>query len=243
MKNKSIRVVDDFLSLLFVPKCVHCKERLLPGEDVFCPICRAKWESAKNYPCRGCGEGMGHCLCKPNAMLMHDVEALIKLGYYQPSKRDQIVNQVIFQIKRGNNRRLNRFIAEQLAQGIRRVYGDCAGWMLTYAPRRAAGIKKYGYDQAKALAREIAQALGLECRALFEVNRHAREQKALNASERIRNAEVSFSIADGIDVAGRCVMIVDDVATSGATIGRCAQLLKVTGADCVAGVVIAAGKL
>lgn len=240
--NRASSFFDRLFALLFVPRCALCRERLLPEDGALCPICRAGWESAKCMLCRHCGKAVSRCLCKTNPMLMYELQALIKLGFYEPAKKDRVVNRVIYQLKRADNKRLNRFLAEQLAQSMRQTYGEPAGWLVTYAPRRPEGIRKYGHDQARQLARELARELGLECKTLFRASRAAKEQKTLDISERLKNAEVSFSITDGADVAGKTVIVVDDVTTSGATLGRCAQLLNLLGADGVVGAVIAVRK-
>ncbi|NLK39984.1 MAG: ComF family protein [Clostridiales bacterium] len=232
-KNRLGRLTEYLISLVFVPKCVICKERLVPGDAVFCSICRGKWESAKRVRCPICGKAMYLCLCTINVMLMYQVQALIKLGYYQPNDHGQIVNQVVYRIKRTNDRRLSKFLVDQLVQGIRRAYGNCEGWIVTYAPRRSTAIKRYGYDQAAVLARGIARTMCLECRPLLQVSRYAKEQKALSVIERMKNAEVSFSVARNVEIAGKNILLVDDVTTSGATLGRCAQLLNWTDVNIV----------
>lgn len=240
MKNSFFNYI---LSLIFIPRCAVCKERLGPGDDALCLHCRTKWESAKKHPCRLCGQSVSTCHCVSNSMLMYDMKMLVKLGHYDPRKPGQVVNQIVYQIKRANNKRLNHFLAKQISAAITSSLGNCEDWIVTYSPRRESEIKKYGYDQAKELARLISEELFAEFRTLFTVSRYAQEQKKLNASERLRNAEISFSIADDTDITGRNIIIIDDVTTSGATLGRCAQLLNIIGADKIAGAVIAVGLL
>jgi ComF family protein len=87
-----------------------------------------------------------------------------------------------------------------------------------------------GYDQAALLAEALADRLGLTCTidALTRV-RDTRPQVGLNKTERQRNVEGAFS-ADGRLVAGRPVVLVDDVFTTGATLSASAAALQQAGA-------------
>lgn len=92
-------------------------------------------------------------------------------------------------------------------------------------PRR---LIERGYNQAELIARETALELDVEIvPALLRV-RETRPQVGLTREERLRNVEGAFQASS--EAAGGCWLLVDDVCTTGATLGACAAALKAAGA-------------
>jgi len=87
-----------------------------------------------------------------------------------------------------------------------------------------------GYDQARLLAAPIARALGVAYRPRALVRRqHGAPQSGRTHAQR-RNALRGAFRARGRQVRGRCVILVDDVLTSGATARACALAMRRGGA-------------
>jgi predicted amidophosphoribosyltransferase len=57
-----------------------------------------------------------------------------------------------------------------------------------------------------------------------------RSQTGLGRRDRRRNLRGTFSLAPGAEVAGRRVLLVDDIYTTGCTVGECARVLRRAGA-------------
>jgi ComF family protein len=106
-----------------------------------------------------------------------------------------------------------------------------------------------GYNQALLLARALAQQAGLPLlpRALAR-RRVGRRQLGLSRAERLRALEGCYaprapwtprSGGRSCAVAGRTVLLVDDVVTTGATLEACARALRRAGAREVVGCVLA----
>jgi len=89
------------------------------------------------------------------------------------------------------------------------------------------------FNQSAALAKEVSalSAVPLAHGALKRVKATA-QQVGLSMSERTENVQGAFRVADGAkaDVAGRRLVLVDDVLTSGATVDACARALTRAGA-------------
>jgi ComF family protein len=87
-----------------------------------------------------------------------------------------------------------------------------------------------GYNQCDYLARELARRLGLPCgkRVLKRTGSFSR-QSSLSQDERRENVKGTIAVRKPGKVAGRTVLVVDDVMTTGATLSECAKALKAAG--------------
>jgi ComF family protein len=105
------------------------------------------------------------------------------------------------------------------------------------APVPLSGRRKRtrGYNQAEALAQALGAELGLPVNAkALERRRHTAPQaRSRSAEDRQRNVRDAFRVRRDGGVAGLRVLLVDDVTTTGATLGACAGALKEAGASSV----------
>ena len=83
-----------------------------------------------------------------------------------------------------------------------------------------------GFNQAA----ELAAALGVPVVRALERTRATSSQTGLPAGRRHANVRGAFALRRGIDVRGLSVVLVDDVATTGATLEACARVLLAAGA-------------
>jgi ComF family protein len=106
-------------------------------------------------------------------------------------------------------------------------------------PLHAARLRERGYNQAALLADYLARAQGWACQpAAIRRVRETASQVHLNAQERRMNVADAFA-ADPECVRGQCVLIIDDVLTTGATLSACADAVRVAGATRVFGATVA----
>lgn len=91
-------------------------------------------------------------------------------------------------------------------------------------PRRYA---ERGFNQSEILAKTIGQTLGKEVLsdAIFRV-KYTKNQARLNKKEREDNIRDAFELNKKYDYKNKVILLVDDVFTTGATMGECGKLLK-----------------
>lgn len=105
-------------------------------------------------------------------------------------------------------------------------------------PTASSRRRQRGYDQAVLLARELARELHLptqKCLARLGQSRQVGTSRKLRLSQ----LEQAFRVTDCRAVKGECVLLVDDVITTGATLEAAASVLKKAGAKQVDAVVFA----
>jgi len=127
-----------------------------------------------------------------------------------------------------------------------RVAAACPGQARPAAvlplPLSALRLRERGYNQSEEIARTLARQLQLPLLrgALLRV-RHCPTQQGLGLAERRTNVRAAFALAPGAVglVAGRHLLLVDDVLTTGSTLGEAADCLRRAGAARVANAVVA----
>ena len=111
---------------------------------------------------------------------------------------------------------------------------DMTSDLLIPVPLHKRREARRGYNQALVLAQALGAQLNLRTasRALQRV-RDTASQTRLNREARHRNVADAFAVFPGLDLTGLVVTLVDDVATTGATLNACAVVLLEAGAKAV----------
>lgn len=220
--------------LAAVPRCAVCGELLgaddvmrgYRGSDVLCPACRAEWEREKLALCDTCGLAAMDCRCMPAALRKAGAKTLICLGDYTA---ESAVGRMILRMKRIRLRRAAAFAAAQLAPGVKRELAAVGVPLDTvtvaWAPRTKKARRKYGHDQAELLARALADQLGCACLPLVLRCGESREQKKLSGAEREKNVQAVFAANPEYNLTAKVVLLVDDVVSSGTTLGQACGIL------------------
>lgn len=149
------------------------------------------------------------------------------------------VRQALHALKYRGERRLARPLGAALAERWRRA--GRGGDLLVPVPVHAARRRERGFDQAEDLAHACGRELGLPVVRALERRERTVAQHSLSRAERARNVQGAFVVrADAATaVAGRWVIVIDDVSTTGATFSGCAEALLEAGAIAVAGLSVA----
>lgn len=212
---------------LSVPKCVSCKERLLRSERALCGSCIEKSLDAMVRECPICLKSTNRCLCQNKHLQTHFVKGHIKLYKYGDGECAEPLNALIYQIKQGRRADAFDYLAGELVKSLREHSLKLDNPLITYVPRRRSAILRFGIDHARLLAERVASLLSVECMGLLTSTAKT-AQKSLGAAERIANTD--FKVVAEPDLTKRTVIIVDDIVTTGASIGSAAALIRSMGA-------------
>jgi len=143
------------------------------------------------------------------------------------------IREAIHRLKYGHDISLGEALAKPMITSLRKL-----NWSLdiiTSVPLGLVRFEERGYNQATLLARPIALSMSLPFAAhLLSRTRETRTQVGLTVTERQENMVDAFR-ANKRSVRGKNILVVDDVATSGATLNACAKALLDGGALAVYG--------
>ena len=205
------------LDFFFPPKCAFCGALLKSDGDGICETCR------RELPVTG------------DKKLKFDFISFAAAPFYYEGVVRQALLRYKFQGVPARGRVYGRLIAEEL---IRR--GETDFDLLTWVPLSRKRERRRGYDQARILAESAGERLGLPVARTLLKGRHTPPQSRIRTKE-ARSANVSgcFQTTDANTAAGKRVLLIDDILTTGATVSECARVLMLSGAESVSAAAVA----
>lgn len=206
------------LGALLPQDCLLCGS--FSGAGLLCGACERELPQLPAAICPACGEASpggsicGACLKSPP----HYDATSAAFRYAFP------VDKLVQALKYQRHLATAEFLAAAMLAGPRPI-GD----IVIPVPLSAARLAERGFNQAVEIARPLARALALPLCIDGCARRHdTAPQATLPWRARRKNIRNAFECA--IDLAGRSVIAVDDVMTTGATLDEFARTLKARGA-------------
>ena len=231
------RFAADTRDLLFPPHCPGCGGGLDPeAGGALCASCRNDLPSLGELLCAGCGIAVATAAAPfcPSCRGSYAMDAVVFAAPYAGTAKE-----LVHRFKYRADFAAGRFLAQLLAA---RIDADLHGGvdLLVPDPMHRWRLAGRGFNQAALLARETARRLGLPV-AVAALGRTSRTRTlaGLHPEERSRELRGAFTVRRPELIAGRRVLLVDDVLTTGATAEGCCRALKDAGTRWV-GVAVAA---
>lgn len=232
-------IAEKLLDVFFPPRCEVCGSFLGIGagreglRKAFCDSCLKGFVSIEAPICPICGvpfysEGADHyceaCLRRPPAY-----DCIRALYHYEGP-----VSAAVHAYKFGNTIRLAGSLGRAMGQYAVGWLGHNPEYLTVPVPLYPGRLRKRGFNQSALLARHVARAasMGLDLYTFRRV-KDTPAQSRLGKQARRRNVRGAFVVTDPAKFAGKTVVLVDDVATTGSTLHECAVVLKKAGADAV----------
>lgn len=229
-------IFDRLLYYVSVPKCVLCNTRLDFEDKGICKACRCVYEMHKSRNCSRCAKQLHYCSCTNEYMKSHSIKKHLKLFKYLNTEQSQPGNHLIYSLKRDNRDDVIEFLSDELVKVIKYNIdvSNKENYILTGVPRRRPSIAKYGYDHIDVLARAVSKKLDIKYMKLLKSN-SKKSQKQTRGIDRLTNANFDYLSKREINLKGKTAFIIDDIITTGASIGASAILVKGLGAkECIA---------
>ncbi|MDP2729374.1 MAG: ComF family protein [Dehalococcoidales bacterium] len=218
------------LDFLFPQWCLGCgKEGVL-----ICSSCCISLPRLIPPLCPRCGRPQPSGILCPGCVSW---QAKIE-GIRSPYRFDGVIRQAIYQLKYRNL----RVVAAPLARLLDNYLSSNSvpGEVLVPVPLHRKRLRERGYNQSALLAKELSKLSKLpvvdDC--LIRERQATPQARTKSAAERQDNVTGAFACRSS-QLQDRQVLLIDDVATSGATLDACAEALKEAGAASVWGLVLA----
>ena len=206
------------LDLLYPRKCPFCGRVLERGETGWCARC------PEELPWTEPGDGK----------TVEGCDACLSPLWYRDG-----VRKGVRRYKFGGGKSHAALFGQLMAQCLQ-DRGTGRVDLITWAPLHTQRKRERGYDQAELLARRVGELSGLPVAGTLEKARAtAVQSQAGEDGARRDNVRGAYRVLPGAELAGKRVVLVDDVATSGATLAECAAALRGAGAASVTGLTLA----
>lgn len=219
------------IDLLFPRRCPVCGEVMDFCGDLICPECMKKLSLVKNPTCKKCGKELysdqaEYCLdCMRHPKSFDGGRAL--LNYNEAAQHS------VAAVKYKNRREYLDFYAGAMAWRFEETVRRWHPQVLVPVPIHPSRRRSRGYNQAEELAKRLSAAWGIPTDLKLLIRRkRTMPQYHLSPAERLKNLQQAFAIHPqrriGKDCPA-CVVLIDDIYTTGSTLEACTRILKAAG--------------
>jgi ComF family protein len=221
----SRRLSGVLLDLLFPQRCIGCQRE----GQLLCCACSGAAHRPQPPLCQHCGlpmaDGSSLChACRTHPLKMNGLRSIF---YFEG-----VIRQSIHQFKYSNLQALAMPLALLMRDYLETV--PCLGEVLVPVPLHQRRLRERGYNQSALLARELGRLVNLPVLegSLLRQRDTPPQARTISAEERRYNVAEAFACAD-LRLKGKKVILIDDVATTGATLEAAAKALRNAGTSSV----------
>lgn len=211
---------------LFRPRCRICgRDLVAENETVLCSDCLTGIVPTVDDHCFVCGRFLsaGQAVCGPCLLAPPPFERHRSYAAYEGTLRQAIILYKFAEVEP-----LKHILAglyrETLARELPGIYD-------AVVPVPADRRRRHGFQPVRACGKVLARRLAIPLLdGLLVKKRSTPPQVGLTRAQRRVNLEGAFALAPGARAAGLRLLLLDDVTTTGATLRRCAAVLRRGGA-------------
>lgn len=205
-----MKFLNWILDLIYPPKCVLCRKILNTRTKQICSKCEKALPITKNG---GVKKGNFFTAC-------------VSPLYYENK-----VREALLRYKFHNMTVYANYFGSLLAGHIEE-YIDSHVDIISWVPLSKKRFRNRGYDQAQLLAEVVGEQLNIPYVQVLKKTRHTAPQSRTGSAEKRKsNVSGAYSIIDPKLVAGKRILLIDDIVTTGSTFSECARILGLSGAD------------
>ena len=237
--------IDSLLRLFYPEVCQFCFQReALQEKGYICELCRGKLAPIEAPFCRVCGDmfpgnftGVKSFVCEP---------CRFTPPYFDwaraAAQTDSLPLQAIYKYKYGGSLWIEPWLSELLLECASKWINFSDWEMIVPVPLFPVKEKKRGFNQDQRLGRALSNHSCIPLNTeLVHLVKNTPTQTKLSREERIKNLSGAFKVFSPDSLAGKRILLVDDVLTTGATCNEVARVLKKKKAEYVCVLTICRG--
>ena len=214
-----MKLISWFLDLLFPRKCVFCRNLLDSLETKICDDCSTSLPKTE-------GE----------IRKLHFCAEAFSLFYYEGLVPDSI-HRFKFSGMQHYSRVYGMLLAEEILR--RRIPFD----VISFVPVSKKRRRERGFDQSELLAQAVGKELGVPViRCLTKIRNNPAQSGLQDSAARAANVLGVYGSYRPERYSGKRILLIDDVLTTGATVGECCATLQVAGAGEIRCITVAAAR-
>lgn len=204
----------------------YIEQTLLPSHCVNCKKDTPEEPESLRWLCLGC-----HLLLSPRWQKSPLKPELDESFYIFDYQKDKLAKKLIHALKYNWVKEIAQTLnvaVEKERPNIKKMVFD----IIVPLPLHPRRLRERGFNQSALIAEKIAELTGkLIADDLIKRKTYRRAQMEIkNRAARVKNAQNIFEVIKTDFIKNRTILIVDDVATTGATLKECARVLKNSGA-------------
>ncbi len=224
---------EKILNFILPPRCI-CGKKFVSECNSICAECFSEYCITSNFECSKCGNPLQYDFGE-NALCAECIE--------NPPNFDKgrfvfaynkLTSKIISRFKYSDKTFASQKISQLMVNKILPFHKNNEFEIVTSIPISRKKLISRKYNQSALLANQIAEILKLKCdnQILFR-NRNVAPQASLNRTERLKNMKNVFDISPKKKrlIAGKNILLIDDVLTTGATLNEASKILKKNGAN------------
>jgi ComF family protein len=226
------RLAGAALNALYPPTCLACRSATAV-HGALCSRCWSAMRFIERPFCERLGipfeQDLGEGLLSPQAMADPPV---FRRARAVARFEDGPARTLTHRLKYSDRAELAAPMAQWMARAGADVLAEAD--LLVAVPLHPFKLWRRRFNQAAALAKEVARAAGKPCDlSALERVKLTKSQVGLSRTQRAENVQGAFRVAAGAAVRGRKVVLIDDVLTSGATANAASRALLRAGASSI----------
>ncbi|HQQ67896.1 MAG TPA: ComF family protein [Candidatus Cloacimonadota bacterium] len=218
------------IDLMIPPVCQGCQQKLPDGKAMLCDVCAAGVQSMGESSCPKCGSVLEEGVCENCRALDFDFELARSVYRYEEPLKTMIHN-----LKYREHTRSAKWLADGMAGYIAQNPIFQKSDYIMAVPLHSVRKRERGFNQSELIARRVAKLSGIQYIDAVKRGRYTASQTMLHQEQRLTNLKGAFRTSRPGRIAGKNILVIDDVFTTGSTLNEISKTLHAAGAARVFG--------
>ncbi len=200
--------IHRFIVAAFLPeRCPYCNRVVNMGKTA-CPECKAHFPET-----------------------IREGHAVGGYPYTAPFSYNGKFAEAVKRFKFNGHKEYAEKLALQITNAVKESFGDIKFDCITCVPMHKNQLRERGYNQAELLAKQISKQLNIPYETLLVKHRENQPQHSLTSSQKRDNVRGVYKAVNTDKINGNNILIVDDILTTGHTLGECCRILSKAGGE------------